>query len=198
MVRRVIGLTGGIATGKSQVTHFLSDKAFVIDADKLVHKLQLPGGILYQVLVAHFGESILDDSGRLDRKQLAKSLFSDESKRDELSKCQDPIIRESLKDALRAAQEQESLIVMDIPLLYEKGYDEWCDEVWVVSVDQETQIIRLMERDGLNRDEALLRLSAQMPLAEKEKRADLVLDNTGHQQELYRQVEDALDQLGRT
>lgn len=198
MARRVIGLTGGIATGKSQVTHFLADKAFVIDADKLVHKLQLPGGILYQVLVAHFGESILDDSGRLDRKQLAKSLFSDESKRDELSKCQDPIIRESLKDALRAAQEQESLIVMDIPLLYEKGYDEWCDEVWVVSVDQETQIIRLMERDGLNRDEALLRLSAQMPLAEKEKRADLVLDNTGHQQELYRQVEDALDQLGRT
>ena len=195
---RIIGLTGGIASGKSTVTSYLKEKGYpVIDADRVVHDLQVPGGALYRVLVEHFGREILDESGELDRAVLGQRIFSNSRERDWSNRVQGQLIREALADARDRQAAQSDLFFMDIPLLIEQGYEEWFEAVWLVAVSKETQLKRLMERNHLSEVEAQERIVSQMPLEAKRSHADLVLDNNGDLAALYVQLDAALKQLER-
>ena len=195
---RIIGLTGGIASGKSTVTSYLKEKGYpVIDADRVVRDLQAPGGALYRVLVDHFGNGILTENGELDRVALGQRIFSDPSERDWSNRVQGQLIREALADARDRQAAQSDLFFMDIPLLIEQHYEEWFEAVWLVAVSKETQLKRLMERNHLSEVEARERMASQMPLEEKRTHADLVLDNNGDLTALYAQLDTALKQLER-
>ena len=195
---RIIGLTGGIASGKSTVTSYLKEKGYpVIDADRVVHDLQAPGGTLYRVLVEHFGREILDESGELDRAVLGQRIFSNPRERDWSNRVQGQLIREALADARDRQAAQSDLFFMDIPLLIEQGYEDWFEAVWLVAVSKETQLKRLMERNHLSEVEAQERIVSQMPLEVKKNHADLVLDNNGDLAALYAQLNAALEQLER-
>ena len=195
---RIIGLTGGIASGKSTVTSYLKEKGYpVIDADRVVRDLQAPGGALYRVLVDHFGREILDASGELDRVVLGQRIFSNPSERDWSNRVQGQLIREALAKARDRQATQSGLFFMDIPLLIEQGYEGWFEAVWLIAVSKETQLKRLMERNHLSELQAKERIAAQMPLDEKRAHADLVLDNNGDLTALYARLDAALKQLER-
>ena len=195
---RIIGLTGGIASGKSTVTSYLREKGYpVIDADRVVHDLQAPGGALYRILVEHFGREILNESGELDRAVLGQQIFSNPSERDWSNRVQGQLIREALAVARDRQAAQSDLFFMDIPLLIEQGYEDWFEAVWLVAVSKETQLKRLMERNHLSEVEAKERMASQMPLEVKRSHADLVLDNNGDLAALYAQLNAALEQLER-
>lgn len=195
---RIIGLTGGIASGKSTVTSYLKEKGYpVIDADQVVRELQVPGGALYRVLVDHFGKEILTKEGELDRVALGQRIFSDPSERDWSNRVQGRLIREALAEVRDRQATQSDLFFMDIPLLIEQHYEEWFESVWLVAVSKETQLKRLMERNHLSELQAQERIASQMPLDEKSAHADLVLDNNGDLTALYAQLDAALKQLER-
>lgn len=186
---KIIGITGGIASGKSTVTNFLRHKGFkVVDADAVVHQLQKPGGRLYQVLVEHFGEKILLKNGELNRTLLASLIFSNPEEQEWSKRTQGEIIREEL-DALRNQLAQtEALFFMDIPLLFEQDYASWFDETWLVYVNRDCQLERLMKRDQISKEAAESRLNSQWPLERKISLASRSLDNNGNQEQLIAQV----------
>ena len=186
---KIIGITGGIASGKSTVTNFLRQKGFqVVDADALVHQLQKPGGRLYQVLVQHFGHDIVSENGELNRTLLASLIFSNTEEREWSKQIQGEIIREELATLRDQLAQTESIFFMDIPLLFEQDYSAWFDETWLVYVEPDVQMERLMKRDQLSKDLAISRLSAQWPLEEKKGLASQVIDNNGNQDLLLTQV----------
>ena len=186
---RIIGITGGIASGKSTVTEFLRQKGFeVVDADAHVHQLQKPGGRLYQMLVAHFGAKILLENGELNRPLLASLIFSNSEEREWSKETQGQIIREELGSLRDKFSETEELFFMDIPLLFEQDYASWFDETWLVYVRRDTQLDRLMNRDQLSKESAETRLASQWPLEEKKKFATYILDNNGSREQLLSQV----------
>ena len=195
---RIIGLTGGIASGKSTVTSYLREKGYpVIDADQVVHDLQAPGGELYQALVEHFGREVLLDTGDLNRLALAQRIFSSQKEITWSNQVQGDIIRKALareRDRLAAT---EDIFFMDIPLLIEQGYLDWFDQVWLVYVTEDTQLERLMARNALIEVQARDRLAAQMPLDEKKAFVDLVIDNNSQRDHLYQEIDRALEQIER-
>ncbi len=182
----IIGLTGGIATGKSTVSSILRQLgAQVIDADEIARALTMPGAQGLKDLVKALGPDILSYGGVLDRKKLGDILFGDEKARAIVNSILHPLIIEKIRNTLDdfnrlAAPGGEGLrVVLDVPLLFETGIDTLCDEVWVVAVGPELQIERLKERNGYSREEALLRIGSQMGLDEKIQRAHRVIDNSG-------------------
>ena len=186
---KIIGITGGIASGKSTVTNFLRQKGFeVVDADALVHQLQKPGGRLYQILVAHFGEKVLLEDGELNRSLLASLIFSNYEEREWSKQTQGQIIREELGFLRDKLAQTENIFFMDIPLLFEQDYASWFDETWLVYVRRDTQLDRLMNRDQLSQESAKTRLASQWPLEEKKKYATYILDNNGSREQLLSQV----------
>ena len=186
---KIIGITGGIASGKSTVTNFLRQKGFeVVDADALVHQLQKPGGRLYQILVEHFGEKVLLEDGELNRPLLARLIFSNSEEREWSKETQGQIIREELGSLRDKFAQTEDLFFMDIPLLFEQDYASWFDETWLVYVRRDTQLDRLMNRDQLSQESAKTRLASQWPLEEKKKFATYILDNNGSRGQLLSQV----------
>ena len=186
---KIIGITGGIASGKSTVTNFLRQKGFeVVDADALVHQLQKPGGRLYQILVEHFGEKVLLEDGELNRSLLARLIFSNSEEREWSKQTQGQIIREELGSLRDKFAQTEDLFFMDIPLLFEQDYASWFDETWLVYVRRDTQLDRLMNRDQLSKESAETRLASQWPLEEKKKFATYILDNNGSRGQLLSQV----------
>lgn len=186
---KIIGITGGIATGKSTVTNFLRQKGFeVVDADALVHQLQKPGGRLFQILVEHFGEKVLLENGELDRPLLASLIFSNSEEREWSKETQGKIIREELGSLRDKLAKTEDVFFMDIPLLFEQDYASWFDETWLVYVSRDTQLDRLMNRDQLSKESAETRLASQWPLEEKKKFATYILDNNGSREQLLSQV----------
>jgi len=193
---KIIGITGGIASGKSTVTEFLRQKGFqVVDADAVVHQLQKPGGRLYQVLVEHFGEKILLKNGELNRTLLASLIFSNPEEQEWSKRTQGEIIREEL-DALRNQLAQtEALFFMDIPLLFEQNYASWFDETWLVYVNRDVQLERLMKRDQISKEAAESRLNSQWPLERKISLASHSLDNNGNQEQLIAQVVQLLEEM---
>ena len=193
---KIIGITGGIASGKSTVTEFLRQKGFqVVDADAVVHQLQKPGGRLYQILVEHFGEKILLENAELNRTLLASLIFSNPEEQEWSKRTQGEIIREEL-DALRNQLAQtEALFFMDIPLLFEQNYASWFDETWLVYVNREIQLERLMKRDQISKEAAESRLNSQWPLERKISLASHSLDNNGNQEQLIAQVVQLLDEM---
>lgn len=194
---KIIGITGGIASGKSTLTAFLRQEGYqVVDADAVVHDLQAPGGRLYQALVEHFGQGILLENGQLNRVKLGQLIFSDESEQAWSRQVQGQIIREELAREKERLSQQEDLFFMDIPLLFEAGYESWFDEVWLVYVDEKEQLKRLMARNHLSQEEAEKRLAAQWKLADKRALADKILDNNGSLERLLHQAAELLKEGG--
>ena len=193
---KIIGITGGIASGKSSVTEFLRQKGFqVVDAYAVVHQLQKSGGRLFQVLVEHFGEKVLLENGELNRPLLASLIFSNPEEQEWSKRTQGEIIREEL-DALRNQLAQtEALFFMDIPLLFEQNYASWFDETWLVYVNRDVQLERLMKRDQISKEAAESRLNSQWPLERKISLASHSLDNNGNQEQLIAQVVQLLEEM---
>ena len=193
---KIIGITGGIASGKSTVTEFLRQKGFqVVDADAVVHQLQKPSGRLYQVLVEHFGEKILLENGELNRPLLASLIFSNPEEQEWSKRTQGEIIREELAALRNQFAQTEALFFMDIPLLFEQNYDSWFDETWLVYVNRDVQLERLMKRDQISREAAESRLNSQWPLERKISLASHSLDNNGNQEQLIAQVVQLLEEM---
>ena len=195
---RIIGITGGIASGKSTVTEFLRQLGYqVIDADQVVHELQEPGGRLYQALLSTFGPAILQEDGRLDRPKLGAMIFGNPQLLAQSSQIQNQIIREELAGRRDLLAETEDIFFMDLPLLFELQYEDWFDQIWLVDVTKETQLSRLMTRNALSQVEAEKRIAAQLSLQEKRKRVDVLIGNNGSLEETRQQLRDALQKLER-
>lgn len=193
---RIIGITGGIASGKSTVTEFLRQKGFqVVDADAHVHQLQKPGGRLFQILVEHFGEKILLENGELNRHLLASLIFSNPEEQEWSRRTQGEIIREELVALRNQLAQTEALFFMDIPLLFEQNYASWFDETWLVYVNRDVQLERLMKRDQISKEAAESRLNSQWPLERKISLASHSLDNNGNQEQLIAQVVQLLEEM---
>ena len=191
---KIIGITGGIASGKSTVTNFLRQKGFqVVDADALVHQLQKPGGRLFKALVQHFGQEIILENGELNRPLLASLIFSNTEEREWSKQIQGEIIREELARLRDQLAQTEEIFFMDIPLLFEQDYSSWFNETWLVYVEPDVQMDRLMKRDQLSKDLAISRLSAQWSLEEKKGLASQVIDNNGSQDQLLAQLNSLLE-----
>ena len=186
---KIIGITGGIASGKSTVTNFLRQKGFqVVDADAVVHQLQRPGGRLYQVLVQHFGQEVVLENGELNRPLLASLIFSDPEEREWSKRIQGEVICEELATLRDQLTQTEAIFFMDIPLLFEQDYSAWFDETWLVYVDRDVQMDRFMKRDHLSKEVAESRLATQWSLEEKKKLASRILDNNGSRDQLVSQI----------
>jgi len=187
---RVLGLTGGIGSGKTMVgTMFTELGAELIDADQLAREVVEPGQPALEEIVTSFGRDILRPDGRLDRRKLAGIVFADASARARLNAITHPRIRERMDAAIAARRDRAGVLIVDIPLLFENARTGLVEKVIVVWVDPRTQFRRLIERGGLTEEEARQRIAAQMPLDEKRGLADHVIDNRGTPAETRRQVE---------
>lgn len=190
----VIGLTGGIASGKSTVSRILSQLgAFILDADQIAHAVMEPGCPAWEDIVNTFGKAVLlADRRTIDRRELGNIVFHDKSARNRLEEIMHPRIKQCIEDKIKEyARRDGKILVLDIPLLYEVGWQKLASEVWVVYVNSDTQLQRLMHRSGLPPDEAAVRIAAQMDLAAKARLADVVIDNNGDLQHTRGQVFDA-------
>ena len=193
---KIIGITGGIASGKSTVTNFLRQKGFeVVDADALVHQLQKPGGRLFQILVEHFGEKILLENAELNRTLLASLIFSNPEEQEWSKRTQGEIIREELAALRNQLAQTEALFFMDITLLFEQNYASWFDETWLVYVNRDVQLERLMKRDQISKEAAESRLNSQWPLERKISLASHNRDNNGNQEQLIAQVVQLFEEM---
>lgn len=192
----IIGLTGGIASGKSTVVEMIKEVGYkVIDADQLVHDMQAKGGRLYRALHDWLGEEILLPNGELNRPKLGQLIFSNEERRHRSAEIQGTIIREELAAQSDRLAKEEDVFFMDIPLLIENGYQDWFDQIWLVAVSPQVQRQRLMKRNHLSAEEAGMRIDSQMSLAEKLPYASLVIDNNGSIDDLKEKVKSAIKDL---
>lgn len=174
-----LGLTGGMGCGKSTVAGLLSGMgATVLDADAISRELTAPGGDALPAIRAHFGPEVFRSDGSLNRAALASLIFRDTKERRILEGIIHPAVQSELIARMEAAEKSGArLLVLDVPLLFECGLDVLCDQVWVVTLPQDVQLLRIQARDGISREQALARIASQMPLAEKERRAHRVIDN---------------------
>lgn len=194
---KVIGLTGGIASGKSTVSKMLAAAGFpIIDADQVVRTLQQPGSRGLQVLEQTFGSGILSANGELDRAALGQIVFDDDQQRTRLNELMQPMIwNEIWRQVDQFRRQNIPWVVLDVPLLIEQHYDRDCDLVVVVAVDHDIQRQRLVERNHLTVGQAEARIASQMPLTQKKLAADIVLDNNGNLTQLRQQVAELLEHL---
>ena len=178
---RVIGLTGGIACGKSTISAALREMgAAVIDGDVLSRELTAPGGPALPAIRARFGDAVFLPDGALDRRALGAVVFGSDEARARLDAIMQPMLRQMIVDRMEAARLSGApLCVLDMPLLYEAELDGLCDRVWCAWIPRELQLERLMARDGFTLEEAEARLRSQLPVDEKAARADVVIDTSG-------------------
>lgn len=190
----VVGLTGGIASGKSTISNMIKEMGFtVIDADVEARIAVEPGRPAYEQIVDYFGEEILQEDGTIDRAKLGTIVFNDEEKRMKLNSFVHPAVRQQMMDKKeKALRNNEKLVVLDIPLLLEGNLTTMIDKVLLVYVDEEVQLKRLMERNNFTEEEALARIRSQMPLKEKVKLSDAIIDNNGTIEESKKQLYDIL------
>lgn len=174
----IIGLTGGIATGKSTAAEYLKNKgAKIIDADQISHRITQKGKKGWQLVVDEFGEEILKEDGEFDRDKLGEIVFSSPGKRKKLESLLHPLIIYEMKEEAHEYLKNDQIVIFMAPLLYETGLNRFCDQVWVISASRKTQIKRLKDRNNLDQEAALKRINSQLPLAEKKERADVVIEN---------------------
>jgi dephospho-CoA kinase len=190
---RLIGLTGGIASGKSLVSLQLQGLgAVVIDADQIAREVVQPGRPGWDLIVREFGWSFIDSNGGVDRKALGQLVFNNPRELEKLNRITHPLILAEVEKLLQIySSGHEGVVVLDAPLLFETGLDQFVDEVWVVMVDHQTQVKRLMARDRLTEQDAEQRIRLQIPLEEKVFRADRVIDNCGLPEDTERLVKEA-------
>lgn len=200
MMTRIIGLTGGIASGKSTVSNLLRQAGLpIIDADQVARQVQRPGSPALDKLAAAFGHKIITPDGHLDRQRLGQRVFADPAARQELDRIMQPLIRDAIWQAVANFKQQGvANVVLDVPLLFEAGYDTECDLVVVVRVSPATELQRLMARNGYSKAAAQARIAAQLPLSAKVAKADIVIDNDGSLAQTQRQVAQLVEDLQGT
>lgn len=176
----IIGLTGGIACGKSSVSDILAFYgATIIDIDQIAHNLSKPGKKIFNVYLSHFGERILSENGTLNRRAIADIIYNDPTERAWINETSHPILHTALIEEMEICFDYGvNFLVLEIPLLFEAGWDDLADENWVVILNHQLQVKRLMRRDRLSRTKAELRIGAQMSQDERIARADVVIDNS--------------------
>ncbi len=193
---KIIGLTGSIATGKSQVSNYLKDKGIkVVDADLIARDVANYKSVKNKIKKV-FGDDLYINE-ELDRKKLAEIIFANKIHRQKLNDIMHPEIYKEINKKIRG---KEDLVFVDIPLLFEnedvnKKYGLDFDEIWLVYVDRETQIKRLMDRDDISREYAEEKINSQISVQEKRKKADVIIDNSGTLEETFKQVEKNLKKL---
>lgn len=186
----LVGLTGGIASGKSEVSErFVMAGAELVDADEIARQVLLPGEEGYRKIVEHFGDEILDDDGFIDRAALAAIVFVDSAKRATLNEITHPRVLARIADQLELLTAYDGVVVLDVPLLVEAGVRHGYEAVVVVACDPETQVRRLVELRGAREEDARARLAAQAPLGDKLAVATHVIWNDGTLQELHERAD---------
>ena len=189
---RIVGLTGGIACGKSSVARFLVDRgALVIDADELSRQAVHPGTPALERVVEAFGREVLLPDGSLDRRRMRSLVFGNDEKRRQLEAILHPEIKRLAEERITdAAKRGERIVFYMVPLLVEAGLTDRVDEIWVVTIRPDLQLERLMARDGISREEACRIIASQMPVNEKERYGRVVIDNSGTPEETRRLVDE--------
>ncbi len=186
----VIGLTGGIGTGKSEVSHILRDLgAVVIESDKVAHQSYEPGTKAHGLIVNLFGEDVLDGSGFIDRKSLGKIVFADTARRLELEKIVWPATRELTLALLeKETVHRTRVVVVEVPKLFESGWDKVADVVWTVEAPQRVVSQRVERRSGMSESDTKARVAAQLTRQERVDRADIVIENDATLEDLRNQI----------
>lgn len=191
----IIGITGGIGSGKSTATEYLRNKGFlVIDADQIAREIAEPGGRVFIRLIENFGDAFLDENGELRRKALGNHIFGDKRKENLLNEITHTEIINEIKIRLhRAYDENRKKVFLDIPLLFEVGMDDWCNDTWLITCDEELRIKRVMQRDNIDEKKVRERIESQMADEEKYEKAKHILYNTGTKEELYQIIDGLLN-----
>ena len=187
----IIGLTGGIGSGKSTVAEMLKELgAKIIDADQIAREVVEPGEPLLAMIAAEFGKDCLTEQGRLNRQFLASVIFNDEDKRKTLNRLIHPVIKKSIENKIKKikAMDQQAIIVLEAPLLVEAKMTSMVDEVWVTELDPRLQLNRVIKRDGINQTDALRRMKSQISPSERRAFAKVILDTEKDAEELRRNV----------
>ncbi|EFV36287.1 dephospho-CoA kinase [Gemella morbillorum M424] len=193
MMILIIGITGSIACGKSLVSNYLQEKGYtIIDADKIGH-MALENDEVKKQLVNKFGKSILKDN-EVNRVTLGKLVFENNENLKELNNIIHPQIRKNISEQIQV-HKNEKLVFVDVPLLFEAKFDDLVEKIIVISLDEKIQLERLMNRNSLSKEEALQRIKSQIPVREKEKLGDYVVDNSFTQENTYNQVDRILEKL---
>ncbi|KRL83626.1 dephospho-CoA kinase [Ligilactobacillus apodemi DSM 16634 = JCM 16172] len=185
----VLGLTGGIGMGKTTISNFLKKFDFkILDAD-LISRQVISRPATLQQLVACFGQTIIDQNGELDRKALGTIVFNNPGKLAQLDQIMQPLIRAEYTSQLKQARQAKiPVVVIDAALLFEQNYAGKCDAVMTVSLPQELQLKRIMQRDKITKTEALKRIASQIPDEKRKKMATIVIDSSGTVEETQAQV----------
>jgi dephospho-CoA kinase len=188
---KIIGLTGGISTGKSTVSHFISTlRVPVLDADIVARQVVVPGQVCYHLILDHFGVDILDENSQINRAALGSIIFNNTEERIALNSITHPRIRiELLKQVLYQFLIGKSMVVLDTPLLFEAGFYRWVHSTIVVYCPVHVQMERLMARDGIPHNQAKQKMDSQMSIEQKKSLAHYVIDNTGRLEETRKQTE---------
>ena len=196
----IVGLTGGVASGKSIVSQVLKEEgAYLIDADQIARELVQPRASAWKELIKIFGKEILLEDGSVDRKKLAKKVFSDPEQRDLLNRILHPLIKKEMGRRLEAIfrKDPEAIVVFDAPLLIETGNHREMDKIVVVTSTEEQQIERLKEREGMNQEGARKIIASQIASEEKLKVADFVIRNEGTLAETRKRTKEVFQELKR-
>ena len=186
----IIGLTGGIASGKSTVSNFIRDQGIpIVDADEIAKELTQPGREGWHEIVSYFGKQILTSGCEINRKLLGGMVFGSEQNREKLNEIMHPLIEKVMLNQIEIYKNQgQEIIVLDVPLLIEANMVHLADTVWLVYVNSPLQIQRLMERNNLTQDEALQRIQSQMSFEKKREYADIIIDNNGSRENTCKQI----------
>ena len=196
----VVGLTGGIASGKSTVSEmFKTSGAIVIDADIIARQVVAPGMPAWEAIRATFGERIIAPDGTLDRRCLGDLVFSDARRRKQLEGIVHPHVRRQIREKIRRLRRTapDALVIQDIPLLLETGMTDDLSEIILVYVPLAVQLKRLMKRDGISQEAAMARIDAQLPMEQKRRHATIVIDNSGDLASTGGQVLEVYQRLAR-
>ena len=194
---KIIGLTGGIATGKSTVSELLTAYGFkVVDADVASRKAVKKGSKGLDQIREKFGQEAIDDNGEMNRKYVGELVFNNPEQRIELNKIVHPIVREIMEEEKNHYLNEGYNVIMDIPLLFENDLQDTVDEVWVVYTSESIQIERLMERNDLSQEDAKALVYSQISIDKKSRMADHVIDNLGDKLELKQNLQQLLEEEG--
>lgn len=198
---KIIGLTGGIATGKSTVTKIIRENGYkVIDADKIAKDIVEKDKPAYNEVVEKFGEKILEKDKSINRKKLGNIIFKDRLLREELNNILHPYIFKEIKDMIIKHSQNNEYIFVDIPLLIEeidkfKEYEICFDEIWLVYIDEKTQLSRLMKRDLIGEERGIAKIRSQMSIDLKKRYATKIIDNRGDLKTLKKQMNKIMDEI---
>lgn len=194
VTKKIIGLTGSIASGKSTARKILEDlKHPTVCSDEIVHTLMKKNKPAYSKILKSFGATILDSQKNIDRQKLGAIVFENSKHLKKLEQILHPLVLKTIKNEIeKFKKNKKPFLFLEVPLLFETGFDKLCDETWCVYTTQKEQIERLKKRNGLTKNAALKRIRTQMPLKEKCKRSDFVLKNTNTIKDLKQKIQTRL------